>query len=99
MERTLHHNFKVLKASGVNKNSFNTCDLFIFVCLKTREELIPMLEAANITIIAAESFKNDPASSVKYLLKVNEEGANCFKFKSYSQVNHKFLIPLRLITE
>lgn len=29
-----------------------------------------MLEEANITIIAAESFKNDPSSSVKYLLKV-----------------------------
>ena len=30
-----------------------------------------MLEESNITIIAAESFKNDPSSSVKYLLKVN----------------------------
>lgn len=29
-----------------------------------------MLEESNITIIAAESFKNDPSSSVKYLLKV-----------------------------
>ena len=29
-----------------------------------------MIEEANITIIAAESFKNDPSSSVKYLLKV-----------------------------
>ena len=29
-----------------------------------------MLEKSNITIIAAESFKNDPSSSVKYLLKV-----------------------------
>ena len=29
-----------------------------------------MIEKANITIIAAESFKNDPSSSVKYLLKV-----------------------------
>ncbi|XP_029193493.2 gamma-aminobutyric acid type B receptor subunit 1-like isoform X2 [Acropora millepora] len=35
----------------------------------TREELIPELESANITIIAAETFNNDPASSVKYLLK------------------------------
>ncbi|KAJ7383923.1 hypothetical protein OS493_024608 [Desmophyllum pertusum] len=35
----------------------------------TKEELIPMLEESNITIIAAESFKNDPSSSVKYLLK------------------------------
>jgi len=40
--------------------------------LKTREELIPELESANITIIAAETFNNDPASSVKYLLKVKE---------------------------
>ena len=29
-----------------------------------------MLEESNITIIAAESFKNDPPSSVKYLIKV-----------------------------
>ena len=39
-------------------------------CTQTKEELIPMLEESNITIIAAESFKNDPSSSVKYLLKV-----------------------------
>ncbi|XP_073258670.1 gamma-aminobutyric acid type B receptor subunit 2-like [Porites lutea] len=35
----------------------------------TKEDLVPMLEESNITIIATASFKNDPSSSVKYVLK------------------------------
>ncbi|XP_068698706.1 gamma-aminobutyric acid type B receptor subunit 2-like isoform X2 [Montipora foliosa] len=57
----------LLKHFKWNKVALIIQNLDIYVL--TREELIPMLEAANITIIAAESFKNDPASSVKYLLK------------------------------
>lgn len=83
MECIFYYNFKVLKVSGVNKNSFNICDFFIFVCFKIREELILMLEVVNIIIIVVESFKNDLVLLVKYLLKVNEEGVNCFKFKFY----------------
>ncbi|CAH3032189.1 unnamed protein product [Porites lobata] len=35
----------------------------------TVDDLIPMLMESNVTVIATESFQNDPSSSVKYLLK------------------------------
>ncbi|KAM7428279.1 hypothetical protein ABFA07_020719 [Porites harrisoni] len=35
----------------------------------TVDDFIPMLRESNITVIATETFQNDPSSSVKYLLK------------------------------
>ncbi|XP_027040338.1 gamma-aminobutyric acid type B receptor subunit 2-like [Pocillopora damicornis] len=40
-------------------------DIFVW----TKEDLIPLLNKSNISIIATESFKYDPSSSVKYLIK------------------------------
>ncbi|XP_078375007.1 gamma-aminobutyric acid type B receptor subunit 1-like [Oculina patagonica] len=57
----------LLKEFNWKKVALIVQNLDIYVL--TKEELIPMLEESNITIIAAESFKNDPSSSVKYLLK------------------------------